>query len=107
MGTLSWIDLPVCQGTEIEEPDRRAGPMEPPIGYGLTYRSIFPESQFGKDDGSVFQGGGREYLRQHGSDTHPRTTQTGYASNPPPIITQALGEVCGQAPELCKASVSG
>ena len=23
------------------------GPMEPPIGYGATYRSIFLESQFG------------------------------------------------------------
>jgi hypothetical protein len=33
--------------------------MEPPIGYGSTHRSIFPESQFRKDGGSVFQGAGR------------------------------------------------
>jgi hypothetical protein len=30
--------------------------MEPPIGYGSTHRSIFPESQFRTDGGSVFQG---------------------------------------------------
>ena len=30
-------------------------PIEPPVGYGLMDRSIFPESQFRKDGGSVFQ----------------------------------------------------
>jgi SAM-dependent methyltransferase len=30
--------------------------MEPPIGYGLTHRSIFPESQFGTVTRSIFQG---------------------------------------------------
>ena len=30
--------------------------MEPPIGYGSAHRSIFPESQFRTDGGSVFQG---------------------------------------------------
>ena len=34
-------------------------PMEPPIGYGLTHRSIFPESQFRRRGGSVFQGAGQ------------------------------------------------
>jgi hypothetical protein len=33
--------------------------MELPIGYGSKHRSIFPESQFRKDGGSVFQGAGR------------------------------------------------
>ena len=33
--------------------------MEPPIGYGSTHRSIFPESQFRKDGGSVFRRAGR------------------------------------------------
>ena len=32
--------------------------MEPPIGYGLTHRSIFPESQFRTDGGSVIQRAG-------------------------------------------------
>ena len=32
-------------------------PIEPPVGYGLMDRSIFPESQFRKDSGSVFQVG--------------------------------------------------
>ena len=81
--------------------------MEPPIGYGWTYRSIFLESQFGNDGGSVFQGGGREYLRQHGSDTHPPYESDRVCFQSTSIMTQALGEVCGQAPELCKASVSG
>jgi hypothetical protein len=57
MGTLLWIEALVRGGTEIGETDRRGGPMEPPIGYGSTHRSIFPESQFRKDGGSVFQGG--------------------------------------------------
>ena len=39
---------------EIGEVDRQGGPMETPIGYGSTHRSIFPESQFRKDGGSVF-----------------------------------------------------
>src|SRR5205807_1070274 len=46
-------------GTEIGEVDRQGGPMEPPIGYGSTHRSIFPESQFRKDGGSVFRRAGR------------------------------------------------
>jgi len=31
--------------------------MEPPIGYGATYRSIFLESQFGTVTRSIFQRG--------------------------------------------------
>ena len=34
-------------------------PLEPPIGYGSTHRSIFLESQFRKDGGSMFHGAGR------------------------------------------------
>jgi hypothetical protein len=30
--------------------------MEAPIGYGSTHRSIFPESQFRTEGGSVSQG---------------------------------------------------
>jgi hypothetical protein len=37
--------------------------MEPPIGYGSTHRSIFPESQFRTDGGSVFQGAVVEQYR--------------------------------------------
>jgi hypothetical protein len=48
---------PVCRGTEIGEPIDREPPMEPPIGYGSTHRSIFPESQFRPDGSFVVQGG--------------------------------------------------
>jgi hypothetical protein len=34
--------------------------MEPPIGYGSTHRSIFPESQFGTTAAPCFRGRSRE-----------------------------------------------
>jgi hypothetical protein len=37
----------VRQKTEIGRPIDGEAPVEPPIGYGSTDRSIFPESQFG------------------------------------------------------------
>jgi hypothetical protein len=37
---------PVCQRNEIGRPIDGEGPTEPPVGYGLTHRSILPESQF-------------------------------------------------------------
>ena len=49
----------VHEGIEIGQADRREAPTEPPIGYGSTHRSIFPESQFRKDGGSVFRRVGR------------------------------------------------
>ena len=48
---------PVCQQSEIGEADRGEAPTEPPIGYGSTHRSIFPESQFRPDGGFLVQGG--------------------------------------------------
>src|SRR5260370_24350132 len=41
---LTPLDL--LGGPRSGRPIDREAPMEPPIGYGLTHRSIFPESQF-------------------------------------------------------------
>ena len=47
MGTLLRIDTPrFVGGPKSVRPIDREAPMEPPVGYGLTHRSIFPESQF-------------------------------------------------------------
>jgi|HubBroStandDraft_6_1064221.scaffolds.fasta_scaffold06141_4 hypothetical protein len=65
MGTLLRNDTPGRQGTEIGKVDQQEAPLEPPIGYGSTHRSIFTESQFGTVTRSIFQGG------------WPREVQTG------------------------------
>jgi hypothetical protein len=57
MGTLLRNDTPGRQGTEIGKVDQQEAPLEPPIGYGSTHRSIFPESQFRPDGSFVVQGG--------------------------------------------------
>jgi hypothetical protein len=41
--------------------------MEPPIGYGSTHRSIFPESQFGTVIGSIFLTGAGQGKSKTGS----------------------------------------
>lgn len=47
MGALLRIEARSPQETSLGQSNRRDAPIEPPIGYGPTYRSIFPESQFG------------------------------------------------------------
>ena len=55
--------------------------MEPPIGYGSTHRSIFPESQFRTDGGSVFQGAVVEHRHK------VRTTNAFLVAALIPVIT--------------------
>src|SRR5689334_2278376 len=53
-------DAPGCQeGRDRARPIDGVAPMEPPIGYGSTHRSIFPESQFGTTAAPRFRGPGR------------------------------------------------
>jgi hypothetical protein len=48
MGTLLQIDaLLFVREPRSGRPIDGEAPMEPPLGYGSTHRSIFPESQFG------------------------------------------------------------
>ena len=59
--------------------------MEPPIGYGLAYRSIFPESHFRTTTGSDFShAGGHGSLRELGSAPPARLAMS----------NQILGSYC-------------
>jgi hypothetical protein len=52
MGTLLRIDAPRLSGNRAEGTDRRE-PMEPPVGYGSTHRSIFRSPNLERIPGEI------------------------------------------------------
>jgi hypothetical protein len=55
-GYLLRINTPRSSGNRHWAGRSTGAPMEPPIGYGSTHRSIFPESQFGTTAAPCFRG---------------------------------------------------